>query len=223
MHSGAGPSPAPLFQFFTELLYRPVSILARYADGRGDDQRADLDQIPELFSEKGYDATSVREICEAAGLSKPTSITSGSKEGVYRALVDESLESFRKELLRVLEGEAPARDRLRRVSRLYLATARARSEQMRFIFGLIHNPPSSAPRTDFPRFYADLVEAIAKVVDQGVRKDEFCRGPRSVRTLVLMGALGEAIHGFLLFGRPELTPALADTLVETIVQGWSAA
>lgn len=178
----------------------------------------------ELFSRKGYDATSVREICEAAGLAKPTLYHFfGSKEGVYRALVDESLESFRKELLRVLEGEAPARERLKRVSRLHLAAARARSEQMRFIFGLIHNPPSSAPRTDFPSFYADLVEAIAKVVDQGVRSGEFSRGPRSVRMLVLMGALGEAIHGFLLFGRPELTPALADTLVETIVQGWSAA
>ena len=31
-----------------------------------------LKKALELFSEKGYDATSVREICEAAGITKPT-------------------------------------------------------------------------------------------------------------------------------------------------------
>jgi TetR/AcrR family transcriptional regulator len=178
----------------------------------------------ELFSKKGYDATSVREICEAAGLSKPSLYHFfGSKEGVYRALVDGSLVDFRQEILRVLAGKAAARERLKRVSRLHFASVRAHSELMRFIFSLIHNPPSSAPKTDFPRFYKDMVETIAKVVDQGVRGREFCRGPRNVRMLVFMGALGEAIHGFLLFGRPQLTPALADTIVDTIVQGWSAA
>jgi hypothetical protein len=38
-----------------------------------------------------------------------------------------------------------------------------------------------------------------------------------------MGALGEAMHGHLLAGRPDLTPELADTLVNTVLQGWSPA
>jgi len=47
----------------------------------------------ELFSDKGYEATSVREICEAAGITKPTLYHFyGSKEGVYRALVEGALE-----------------------------------------------------------------------------------------------------------------------------------
>ncbi len=36
-----------------------------------------------------------------------------------------------------------------------------------------------------------------------------------------MGALGEAMHGHLLVGRPDLTPELADTLVDTILGGWT--
>ena len=40
--------------------------------------------------------------------------------------------------------------------------------------------------------------------------------------LVFMGALGEAVHGSLLVGRPELTPELADALVDTVLRGWSA-
>jgi hypothetical protein len=36
-----------------------------------------------------------------------------------------------------------------------------------------------------------------------------------------MGAVGEAVHGYLLVGRPELTPALADTLIDVVLKGWT--
>ena len=42
----------------------------------------------DLFAVKGYDATAVREICEAAGITKPTLYHFfGSKDGVLQALV----------------------------------------------------------------------------------------------------------------------------------------
>ena len=51
---------------------------------------------------------------------------------------------------------------------------------------------------------------------------EVAPGPTDVRLLVFMGALGEAMHGYLLIGRPELQPQLAETLVDTVLTGWSA-
>lgn len=74
--------------------------------------------------------------------------------------------------------------------------------------------------TDFPHFYADLVELVARAVQDGVERGELRSGPIEVRMLVFMGALGECLCGYLLTGRPELTPELADTLVDTILQGW---
>jgi AcrR family transcriptional regulator len=175
----------------------------------------------ELFSTRGYDATSVREICEAAGITKPTLYHFfTSKEGLYRALVDDTLVEFRKELLELLEIPGGIEERLKRVARTYFDASRARRDHMRFIFGLVHGPSTSAPATDFHRFYEDIVAAIARVVEEGVAKGELRPGPTDVRMLALMGALGEALCGYLLAGRPELTPALADTLVETILTGW---
>jgi len=175
----------------------------------------------ELFSTRGYDATSVREICEAAGITKPTLYHFfTSKEGLYRALVDDTLVEFRKELLERLEVPGSIEERLKRVARTYFDASRARRDHMRFIFGLVHGPSTSAPATDFHRFYEDIVAAIARVVEEGVAKGELRPGPTDVRMLALMGALGEALCGYLLTGRPELTPALADTLVETILTGW---
>jgi len=174
-----------------------------------------------LFSTKGYDATSVREICEAAGITKPTLYHFyGSKEGVYRALVDGVLEPHRAEVARLLAEGGPVRHRLRGVARAYFERTRTNPDLVRFIFGLVHNPPSTAPATDFPRFYREVVRMIASAVDEGVAAGELAPGRADVRMLAFMGALAESVCGFLIIGEPELTPELADALVDTILDGW---
>src|SRR3954466_3585705 len=141
----------------------------------------------ELFSSKGYDATSVREICEAAGITKPTLYHFyGSKEGVYRAIVDGALDDFRQQIIRAVQGPGTAVARLKHVARTYFESARLRRDLVRFIFALVHNPPSSAPVTDFPRFYDEIVRRIAAEVEDGVARGEFARGRTDLRMLILM-------------------------------------
>ena len=53
----------------------------------------------ELFAEKGYAATATREICEHAGVTKPTLYYYfQSKENLYRKLVEEAHEEARTKL-----------------------------------------------------------------------------------------------------------------------------
>jgi len=176
----------------------------------------------ELFAEKGYDATSVREICEAAGVTKPTLYHFyGSKEGVYRAIVEGALERFRDEILGSLDGPGSLRERLVRMARAYIDSAAREPELARFIMALIHMSPRSAPATDFVGVWETILGELARTVDAAVAGGEIGTGPTHVRMLVLMGALGEAMHGYLLVGRPELTPQLPETLVDTVLQGWA--
>jgi TetR/AcrR family transcriptional regulator len=174
-----------------------------------------------LFSNTGYDATSVREICEAAGITKPTLYHFyKSKDGVYRALVDGALVEFRRTLLAELEAPGTTAERLKRVARAYFAQARGQRQLMRFLFALVHNPPASAPPTDFIQFYEEVVGRIAASVEEAVDRGELAPGPTELRMLVLMGSLGEALCGYVLTGRPELTPQLAEDLVDTILGSW---
>lgn len=54
-----------------------------------------LERALELFAERGYDAVGVQEICEAAGVTKPTLYHYfGSKRGLLEALVGERYEPF---------------------------------------------------------------------------------------------------------------------------------
>jgi AcrR family transcriptional regulator len=180
-----------------------------------------LKKALELFSDKGYDATSVREICEAAGITKPTLYHFyGSKEGVYRAIVEGALERFRADILGALGDEGALRDRLQRLARAYVAATARDPDLARFIMALIHNPPRSAPATDFVGFYEGVLADVARAVEGAVGRGEIAPGSTEVRLLVLMGALGEAMHGYLLVGRPALSPEFADTLVDTVLRGW---
>src|SRR3954471_19223356 len=69
-----------------------------------------------LFAERGYDATSVREIVEAAGVTKPTLYYHfGSKEGLAQALLHRPLSG----LVEVLGGiAAEGGDPVERLARL---------------------------------------------------------------------------------------------------------
>lgn len=175
-----------------------------------------------LFAFKGYDATSVREICEAAGITKPTLYHFyGSKEGVYLALVEGALSEFRLKVGEELGRPGTTEERLKRVARAYFESASRRPDLTRFLFGLVHNPPSTAPHTDFPRFYEGVVADVARHVDDGVLRGELAPGPTDVRMLVFMGALGEALCGYMLTGRPDLAPGLADAIVESVFSGWN--
>lgn len=180
-----------------------------------------LTQALDLFGKKGYDAASVREVCAAAGITKPTLYHFfGSKEGVYQAIVDGALEEFRATIERAVAGPGSARTKLRRVARGYFRSCRADRERMRFIFAIIHDPPATAPSIDFPRFYETVVSRVARVVELGVQAGELQPGSTEVRMLCLMGALGEALCGWVLTGRPALTDRLADTIVDSILDGW---
>ena len=183
-----------------------------------------LQKALELFSSKGFDATSVREICEAAEITKPTLYHFyGSKEGVYQALVQGSLDEFRQAMVRELERPGTPLERLKGVARTYFAISRENRELMRFFFALVHNPPSSAPPIDFTQHYESVVAAVAGVVEEGVREGLFAPGDAEVRMLVFMGALGEALCGWLIAGKPDPTSELADRLVDTVVSGWHSA
>ncbi len=106
-------------------MYRPVRIARGWQPKLYERNDRILKKALELFSEKGYDATSVREICEAAGITKPTLYHFyGSKEGVYRAIVEGALERFQKDLSVALAVEGSLRDRLVRMAQTYVEETR---------------------------------------------------------------------------------------------------
>jgi AcrR family transcriptional regulator len=181
-----------------------------------------LDTALDLFSTRGYEATSVREICEAACITKPTLYYFyGSKEGVFRALVHSALEELKQDLIDALARPEPLIERLKLMTRNFFADASRRRKLWRFIASSMWMPDASHA-ADLPCAYADYSERLGMAIDGAVTSGELRPGPTDIRLLVLLGSLGEALDRFLLFGEPPLTRDLADQLIDVIVTGWLA-
>ena len=109
-----------------------------------------------LFAAQGYDATSVREIVEAAGVTKPTLYYHfGSKEGLAQALVTVPLTE---------PGRAAARDpggprRIRssalvRMLEAHFAFCRDDPDRSRFVYALFFGPLGTGLAAELARFGA---------------------------------------------------------------------
>jgi AcrR family transcriptional regulator len=75
-------------------------------------KKAILDAAEALFAEKGYEATSLQEICDRAGVTRglPTYFF-GSKEGLYRAVLERTFAmTMTHELLKLLREQAQQPD-----------------------------------------------------------------------------------------------------------------
>ena len=180
----------------------------------------------DLFAVRGYDATAVREICEAAGITKPTLYHFfGSKDGVLHALVQGGFEQFRALVNAALATEGTFRHRIKVLARLVFESASQKPRLWRFIHSVIWAPPGTAPsQTDScTEFYDGVVGKLAAAAEEAVKSGELRPGPIEARMLILMGSISEAATGFVIAGKPELTPELADQIVDTIFDGWQQA
>jgi AcrR family transcriptional regulator len=176
----------------------------------------------DLFAVKGYDATSVREICEAAEITKPTLYHFfGSKEGVLQALVKSGFERFAELVDSALSHPGSFRERLKIVVGALFESARHQPHYWRFMHGIVWAPPGTAPKTpSCLEFYEGVLSVLATAEQDAVARGEVAAGESNVRMLVLMGAITKAATGYVISGKPELTPQLADSLIDTILDGW---
>ena len=178
----------------------------------------------DLFAVRGYDATAVREICEAAGITKPTLYHFyGSKDGVFQALVRGGFLRYRALVDSALATPGTFRHRVKTMARSVFESATTQPRFWRFMHSVIWAPPGTAmPQTEScTQFYDGVVEAVAVAAGEAVKQGEITPGPMDVRVLILMGAISEAATGHVIAGKPELTDELADRIVDSIFDGWN--
>ena len=90
----------------------------------------------ELFNRKGYASTSVREIVELAGVTKPVLYYHfGSKEGIYLALLEDALAVLRETMQSACESGGSARQRIAHVSQELYRVSMENSEVVRKALG----------------------------------------------------------------------------------------
>ncbi len=156
----------------------------------------------ELFTLKGYAATSVREIVEVAGVTKPVLYYYfGNKEGIYLALFREPFRLLDGLLdLYPEDGGICASDALKelcdRVFKLFLDNL----DTARLMYSIYYGPPQGAPFFDFDGYHRKLQDKLRKLLEQGICTVEFAPMDAGDVMWIVLGVLNAAMEEQLCSG-----------------------
>lgn len=164
--------------------------------GPGSDARERLlSGATELFASKGYAATTVREIVERAGVTKPVLYYYfRSKEGIYLELMREPFGRFDAAVGEAVRACAPARERLFRLCLAVYDIFRGNIDAARVMYSIYYGPPQGAPFIDFDAYHRRFQEAVLRVLREGIRGGEFRRVDPDDAMWAVIGALNVAME-----------------------------
>lgn len=126
-----------------------------------------------LFAAKGYDATPVRAIVEAAGVTKPTLYYHfGSKAGLAKALLTDPLNRLQAAMRAALESQPDPVRAAEDIFELNLAFSRDEPDRARFLYALFFGPLGSSLAEEVKRicdgFDAVWAELANRLIDANV-------------------------------------------------------
>jgi AcrR family transcriptional regulator len=144
------------------------------AEVGGDAKARLLSGASGLFASKGYAATTVREIVERAGVTKPVLYYYfRSKEGIYLELMREPFSKFAALVEATLLEAGSARERLFRLCLMAYDIFLENIDAARVMYSIYYGPPQGAPFVDFDAYHHRFQEAVLQVVREGIRDGEF--------------------------------------------------
>ena len=153
-----------------------------------------------LFSQKGY-AASIREIAEDSITTLPSIYYYfGSKEGLYKALMQEHLSVIEALMEDDDHSLGSAREKLVDfINVMYLKTVDD-LEFMRLMHIMSYGPPKGAPPFNIEPYYRRFHNFISRIISAGIEKGEFRPGNANHMAYVVQGALQQMLSEDLCFG-----------------------
>jgi AcrR family transcriptional regulator len=173
-----------------------------------------------LFAERGYDATSVREIVEAAGVTKPTLYYHfGSKQGLAEALLTKPMSEFIASLREAFDRQADAVLLLREVFEAHITFTSGEPDRGRFLYAICFGPQNSSLQEEMHRFGESIegitAECAGRLAEAGViARERVDSCSQVIRGLIMSSTLDQ-----ILLCRP-VEPGLAGRLVVDLLQGF---
>ena len=175
----------------------------------------------ELFGRKGFAATSVREIVEGAGVTKPTLYYYfKDKEHLYESLITGTVNAFHVELSEVLRMPGTLEERLVRIVEMHLQRVQTNPELVRFMFRALLGLVPQSPRIDSKGIGDRSTELMMGVFREAAAEGVIA--PEAASEFAVLQFIG-AINMYLIRGqlgyKDDLSPPLADKIVRLFLKG----
>lgn len=179
-----------------------------------------LESALNLFSEKGYEGTSIREIIEGAGVTRPVLYYYfENKEDLFKRLVEVKFGELVGEIESIKLNTRGCANQLKQIIRVAFNLAETQQEAVRLILQVFFSPPSQGPNLDKVRLAHMRFRHLEEIMEQGLKNREIAGGDAQSLALYFLGIMD--MHVMAKSNRPEarLTPELADGLVDLFLTG----
>lgn len=195
----------------------PASIAAEPTAGRI------LHAAVKLFAEKGYAATSTREIIAAAKVTQPMLYYYfGNKEGLCRAALDGFVTKLHDELRQMLAGPEPTDGRkfLANVVWEHLRYLTEHEDFARLMHALFFGPEEESKVFDFSKCIDEGMGLLVDIVHRANRRGLIRRGREADFAVALRGQMFIVFVAALREHKP-LHRRLAEQIVNDLLDGFS--
>ena len=132
-----------------------------------------LETAAHLFAQKGYASTSVREIVEKAGVSKPVLYYYfTNKEGLFYAILKWAKVVQHTVLNEIFKADGPVFDRFIYLYRRTYESIKQYKSLYKMIRCLIYGPPQGAPEYDYASYQRQIFDVVKRIYIEGVSAGE---------------------------------------------------
>lgn len=173
-----------------------------------------------LFSEKGYEGTSIREIIERAGVTRPVLYYYfENKEHLFRRLVESWFIELVEDMDRALSGVEGLREQLETVVVNIFEHAERSPQVVRLIFHTFFAPRHQAPKLDKDALWESRFSRIVGIMRNGVESGVFSGRDPDMLAMAFCGMMD--MHIMVKINRPHttLSKALGQALVDLFIEG----
>jgi TetR/AcrR family transcriptional regulator len=148
-----------------------------------------------LFTQRGYSATTVRELVEAAGVTKPVLYYYfGSKEGLFLELMRTHFGRLEAVVDVYRKGEGNVRKRLTAMLNTGFAYVQQDRDFIRLMHAAYFGPPGEAPYFDFDAYHQRYHDLITRFFTEGIERGEFRPGNAGDMAWIILGTVEIAIE-----------------------------
>ena len=174
----------------------------------------------ELFTKKGYAATSVREIVAAAGVTKPVLYYYfGSKEGIYLELMHATYATFQEVVSQTFAAPGGARTRILHFATALIGRVVEKIDLVRLIYSIFFGPPQGAPYFPHEQYFEKMLEIVHDLLQEGIDSGELKPVDVTTTTWIIVSCINTVLEEQLCRTPPRVDRDGLGLMITCIVDG----
>lgn len=179
-----------------------------------------LNSALRLFSQQGYEGTSIREIIEGAGVTRPVLYYYfENKEDLFRRLFETKFSQLIERIENAATAEGTSIGRLKGIITGAFELAEENSEAVRLILQGLFSPPEQGPPLDRNRLMKQRFRIVESVIRSGLDNKELSGGDSQSLTLVFLGIMDMHLMAKSNRADTRLSKEQACSLVDLFIAG----